>query len=100
MEFDEYHCDESLLRPQTFDLFEEVEGRLVGDAGPLHLLAQLVGLAVPADALEVIPLEEDHDLVGIVGVAEEVTALRAAGLAVRGVLIEDQIPPFEVLYLV
>src|SRR4051812_4285081 len=88
------------LRLKAFDLLQEVNGWAVGNTGLLHLLPQILRLAKLANVIQFIPLKENQEFVGIVGVAEEVTSPRTTGLTVGGVLIEDRLPPGVVLNLV
>jgi hypothetical protein len=65
-----------------------------------HRLAQVIGVGKQARPLEVIPRQQDQNLAGVGGAAEEPSSLGAVGAARGTLLVECFLPGGEVPYLV
>ena len=76
----------------VFNLIQEVYVRLVSNASPLHRLPQILRLDKLPSPLQIIPLKEDNELIGVIGTAEEMPPFRTAGPACGPVLIEYRLP--------
>ena len=88
------------LRCDPADLIEEVDIRLGHDPRVLHRLAQIRCIYEPARVLQRVLLQENDDLVRIVGIPQQQAALRAVRLPECPVLIEHRLPGCEVLHFV
>ena len=79
-------------RETMVHVLQEPDVRPVRHASPGHRLLQIVGVDEEACPLEVVPLQEEQDLIRIGGAAKEPSTLRAIGPASGLVLVEDRLP--------
>jgi hypothetical protein len=70
---------------------------LISNPYTLHRLSQILRLGKPTSVLKIIPLKENHGLVGILGVAKQITSLTSTLPTSGAVLIEARLPPLVVL---
>ena len=70
----------------------------VGDAGPSHHLLEVVGIGELLRPRDVVPLHQNHELVGVVGITKQRRTLGLAGLSSRSLFVEDRLPLCVVLY--
>src|SRR5690242_16776314 len=85
------HIDRSLA-DRMIHVLQKPDVRPVRYPCQSHHLSQIVGVGEETGALQVIPGEEEQDLLRVGGVAEDPPALGAIGLPRGRVLIEDRLP--------
>src|SRR5258706_13323167 len=88
-----YPSGKSLHSPgYLFSIFQEVDVRLVNNPSSLHHLSQLCRLRKLAGLLQVIPLKEGDDFIGVTGITEKLSPSGTIGLAGDTVCIKRWLP--------
>ena len=74
---------------EVFELVDEDEFGLSGDAGLLHDVSQIVRIQEGFSVLGAVPLESDDDIVGVVRFPVQGATFGSGGSAAGPVLVED-----------